>query len=141
MRFQDGELSYDLAPDLVEEVLVSASKSAGKALRQEFLDEREAIGSIEIVDIREESFRDLDLHWAKRLRIADPLFEVVREVPALGERISRCAVERVGPSAAESAVLRRDEGDPLSILSLSVKAETLFSRDRLRELVRGALDQ
>lgn len=141
MRLQDGELLYELAPDLVEEALVSASKSAGKTLRQEFLDEREAIGSIEIVDIREESFRDLDVHWAKRLRIADPLFEVVREVPALGDRISRCAVQRVGPSAPESAVLRQGVGDPLSILSLTVKAETLLSRDRLRELVRGALDQ
>lgn len=141
MRLQDGELLYEFAPDLVEEALVSASKSAGKALRQEFLDEREAIGSIEIVDIREESFRDLDVHWAKRLGIAAPLFEVVREVPALGGRISRCAVQRVGPSAAESAVLRQGEGNPLSILSLTVKAETLFSRDRLRDLVRAALDQ
>jgi hypothetical protein len=141
MRLQDGELQYELAPDLVEEVLVSASKSAGKTLRQEFLNEREAIGSIEIVDIREESFRDLDVHWAKRLRIADPLFEVVRELPDLGGRISRCAVHRVGPSASETAVLRRGEGDPRSTLSLTVKAETLFSRDRLRQLVRGALDQ
>jgi hypothetical protein len=141
MRLQDGELLFELAPDLAEEVLVTASKSAGNALRQAFLEEREAIGSIEIVDIREESFRDLDVHWAKRLRIADPLFEVVRELPALGGRISRCAVHRVGPSASESAVLRSGEGDPRSILSLSVKAETLLSRDRLRALVRSAIDQ
>jgi hypothetical protein len=137
MRLLDGELPFDLAPDLVEEVLVSASKSAGKDLRQEFLEERETIGSIEIVDIREESFRDLDMHWIKRLRIAAPLFEVVREAQARGDRISRCAVQRVASTAEESAVLHPREGD----LSLTVKAETLFSRERLRELVRAALGQ
>lgn len=137
MRIENGAFWIDLPHDLVDEALVTAAQSAPEELRRQFLEEREAVNSIEIVDIREESFRLLDARWAERLRLGGPLLEAVGERVGLSERISGCVVERVRADADEKATLRPDGDGVRQILRLTVKLDTVLSRSRLSDLLAG----
>lgn len=137
MRIQNRALWVDLPHELVDEALMAAAQSAPEELRRQFLEERDAVNSIEIVDIREESFRRLDARWAERLRLASPLLEALTEPHGLPGRISGCIVERVRADADEKATLRPDVDGVRQILRLTVRVDTVLSRDRLRDLLAG----
>jgi hypothetical protein len=127
-----GEVWLDLPADFVDEALLLASQSAPEALRRQFLDERDAVSSIEIVDIREESFRRLDSTWAVRLGIGDALRDLLIENGPSNGGISGCVVRRVLADAEEGA--RLDAG----VLYLALRVDTFLSRARLREIVSGS---
>lgn len=135
MRFQSGTLWFELDATLVNEALSAASRMASEDLRGQFHEEREAIASIEIVDIREQSFRDLDAHWMARFGVIDALRSVVEENP-LSRRVAGLLLERSPAPLQERAWLEPSrEGLPLPSLVVSLRAETLLSRDRLRDLL------
>jgi hypothetical protein len=115
----------------VDEALILASQSAPEPLRKQFLDERDAVSSIEIVDIREESFRRLDSAWAVRLGIGDALRDLLIEKAPTNGGIQGCVVKRVLADAEEGARLDDD------VLYLALRVDTFLSRARLREIVSG----
>jgi hypothetical protein len=131
MRIENGGVWLDLPADLVDEALILASQSAPDSLRKQYREERDAISSIEIVDIREESFRQLDAAWVERLRIGDPLRNLLVEKAAPNGGIQGCMVKRVRADVDEGASLDDD------VLYLALRAETLLSLERLREIVSG----
>ncbi|MGH9321543.1 MAG: hypothetical protein ACRD21_10940 [Vicinamibacteria bacterium] len=139
MRLRSGSIWVDLAPEIVDEALFAAARSAEPSLRQEFLDDREAIGSIEIVDIREQGYRDLDARWAKRFRLSEPLIEALDDCGALSDGFSGCIIEKARVGTGEAAELRLDGDGGSRVLHITVKPETLLSRMRLRELVQKVL--
>jgi hypothetical protein len=139
MRLTSPPVWFDLATDLVDEALLAAARSAAPELRKRYHEEREAIGSIEIVDIREERFRQLDSQWAERFRIDASLSTVLNELEGLAQRISGCVLHRVRVDSDEGASLEANETDVLPVIYLRLKAESLFSLERLREIVQSAL--
>lgn len=129
MRIQNGPGWFDLPADFVDEALMLASESAPESLRKQFLEEREAISTIENVDIQEDSFRRLDAAWAERLGIGDALRDLLKEKDATNGGIRECVVRRVLADVEEWA--RVEEG----VLYLALRADSLLSPDRLREIV------
>jgi hypothetical protein len=134
MRLNGGTIWFELAPSLVDEVLTAASRMAPEALRRQYLEERDAVATIEIVDIREESFRDLDAHWMERFGVADALRSVLDESHPLSARVAGCVLSRARHPVEERARLEA-RGEGLPVLAVSLRAETLLSPSRLRDLL------
>jgi hypothetical protein len=134
MRFQSGALWFELDASLVNEALSAASRMASDELRSEYREEREAIASIEIVDIREQSFRDLDAHWIDRFGVIDALRSLVDEEHPLSKRVSGFLLEGTRDPLNERAWVEPGR-DGLPLLVVSLKAETLLSLHRLRDLL------
>jgi hypothetical protein len=134
MRFQDGPLWFELDANLVSETLKAAASMASDDLRRQYLEEREAIASIEIVDIREQSFRELDAHWMDRFGVLDRLRSLVEENLPLSKRVEGFVLERTRNSNEERAWLEPSRGgEPMLVVSLT--AETLLFSDRLQDLL------
>ena len=66
MILDRGPVPIDFERALVEEALVVASRSADAELQAAFQEEREAVHSIETVDIREEHLDALDSQWMEK---------------------------------------------------------------------------
>jgi hypothetical protein len=139
MKIQGGPFWFDFPHDLVDDALMEASRSAPETLRKQFLEERDAVSTIEIVDIREEHFRQLDARWAERLGIGEPLLGALRERGAKADRISGCVVQRVRAGAEEGAMLQPAEDGGRDVLCLAVRVDTVLSRDRLSNLLAGVV--
>lgn len=137
MRLQSGSFWFEVAPSLVDEALTAASRAAPESLRRQYLEEREAIATIEIVDIREEGFRDLDARWMKRFGVIEALRSVLDEKHPLAESVTGCRFERARGGVEEEVRLESREGS-LPVLAVSLRAETLVSPDRLRHLLETA---
>lgn len=136
MRVDAGSLWLDLAPDLVEEALLVAAKSASDSERDRFQEERDAIAGIETVDIREECYRDSDARWAKRFGISEPLKTLLRQADSLAETISGCVVQRVRTVNEERAVLAPSSDRARSVIMMSIRPETVLDERRLSDLLR-----
>jgi hypothetical protein len=134
MRFESGALWFELATNLVNETLTTASRAAPEFLRQQYLEERDAIASVEIVDIREEGFRDLDVRWMERFGVIEALRAALDESHPLAKSVSGCVLERARAPLEERARLEPSK-EGLPVLAVSLRGETLLSPDRLRDLL------
>lgn len=139
MRITNGPIWFDVAADLVDEALLVASRSAAPAVRQQYLADKEAIASIEIVDIREERFRQLDSQWAERFRLVEPLSGALEQLDGLSRGVSGCVLDRVRAAGEEGAALEPSTEGNGAVLYLRLKAESLLSGERLLELAREGL--
>ena len=122
-----------------------ASKSAGADLRAEFLEEKEAVQSIETVDIREKRLDALDSHWMDRLEVAAVLEDVLLRHPDVENIIARCLLKLARAKEDERAYLYAGDaplpgsrtGKPTLVVQLT--ADTLLARERLEPLVMTTL--
>jgi len=135
MRIVEGPFWIDVAPDLLVRTLDRASREAGDSLREEYVQEREAVSGIETVDIREASERELDARWVERLELLNPLRRALIEVPALRDAVAGCVLY-AARQASEEGMLLEPDGHPASgVLTLRLAPETLLSLAALRRLL------
>lgn len=89
MKLDRGPVPVDFARELVEEALAIASRNADAELQAAFLEEREAVDSIETIDIRE--------------RHLDALESVLARHPGLDNVVSSCFVKLARAKEDEKA--------------------------------------
>lgn len=137
MRISGGPFWIEIPADLLERVLAAAAREAPPELRREYEQDRDAVESIETVDIREASVRNLDAHWVERFGALDPLRTALIEERKLGETVSGCVLFYTRYPGKEGMLLE-PEGLPAGgVLSLRLSPETLLSLPRLRQLLSG----
>ena len=149
MKLERGPVPIDFARELVEEALVMASRSADPELRAAFLEEREAVHSIETVDIREQHLDALDSQWLDKLHVAEALESVLARHPGLEDVVSQCFLRLARVKEDEKAYLYTDEGPrpgtnatattakPSLVIQLTV--DTLLAMDKLEPLFTTTL--
>ena len=147
MRLERGPVPIDFARELVEEALMVASSSADAELQAAFLEEREAVHSIETVDIREKHLDALDSQWMDKLRVAEALERVLARHPGLEDVVSECFLRLVRAKEDEKAYLYTDDGPrpgidatatkPALVIQLTV--DTLLAMDKLEPLLMTTL--
>lgn len=134
MRIVEGPFWIELSPRLMEALLEQAAVEAPEKLRAEYLEERDAVSTIETVEIREGSFRELDARWLERFGALDALRRAVIEDRALGEAVSGCVLLWSREPGAQGMVVEED-GEASGVLRLRVSPSTLLSVEALRKLL------
>ncbi|HSF14991.1 MAG TPA: hypothetical protein VLK65_05520 [Vicinamibacteria bacterium] len=131
MHIESGSIWLDFAPELAEEILRLAADSASEQERRAYVEEREAISGIEIVDIREDAFRSFDARWIDRFGILERIrTSILDEIP-----ISGCSLHRVRTREEERSHIASVRGQ--RVLRIYAMVPTLLSRPALRTLLRG----
>lgn len=145
MKLDRGPIPVDFARELVEEALEVASRKADAELLAAFREERDAVESIETVDIREKRLDALDDQWMERLHVADPLERVLASHPGVEDVVSGCFLKLARAKEEERAYLYTDEATPPGVgaskpaLVVQLTAATLLALERLEPLVRTTL--
>jgi len=145
MILERGPVPIDFARELVEEALAVASRSADTDLQAAFLEEREAVHSIETVDIREKHLDALDSQWMEKLRVAEALESVLARHPGLENVVSRCFLKLARAKEDEKAYLYTQEAPPPDTdvkkpaLVIQLTADTLLAKDKLEPLLLSTL--
>ena len=145
MKLDRGPVPIDFARELVAEALEIASKNAEGDVHAQFVEEKEAVQSIETVDIREKRLDALDIHWIERLEVAAALESVLGRHPGVEDVISECFLRLARAKEDERAYLHTasvsSPDEPVSKPSLVVQltADTLLARERLEPLVMTTL--
>ncbi len=151
MKLERGPVPIDLARELVEEALMVASRRADAELQTAFLEEREAVYSIETIDIREKHLDALDSQWMDKLRVAEALERVLARHPGLEDVVSRCFLRLARAKDDEKAYLYTDDGPrpgtdatatatkPALVIQLTV--DTLLATDKLEPLLMTTLNR
>ena len=144
MKITSEGLLVQFDQHLVEESVLLAAEFASPSERDVFRSERDAIYEVEITDIRETSFRELDARWFQSFGVADVLLEVLREHPSLVNRISGCFVLPARSSKDEAADLHATKGQTadaslLPALVIHLQTKTLVSTEPLTSLLRHEL--
>jgi hypothetical protein len=134
MRIVEGPFWIELSPRLMEALLEQAAVEAPERLRAEYLEERDAVSTIETVEIREASFRELDARWLERFGALHALRRAVIEDRALGEAVSGCVLLWSHEPGAQGMVVEED-GEASGVLRLRVSPSTLLSVEALRRLL------
>ncbi len=122
-----------------------ASRSADAELRAAFLEEREAVYTIETVDIREKRLDALDSQWMDKLRVAEAFESVLARHPGLDDFVSRCFLKLARRKEDEKAFLYTDDASlsgtdaakPALVIQLT--ADTLLALDKLETLLMTTL--
>lgn len=148
MILERGPVPIDFARELVEEALMIASRSADAELQAAFVAEREAVHSIETIDIREKHLDTLDSQWMEKLRVAEALESVLARHPGLEDLVSRCFLTLARAKEDEKAYLFNHEALPPDIelkkpalelkkpaLVIELTADTLLAKDKLEPLL------
>ncbi len=147
MKLERGPVPIDFARELVEEALVVASRRADAELQAAFLEEREAVHSIETVDIREKRLDALDSQWMDKLHVAEALESVFARHPGLEDVVSRCFLRLARNKDDENAYLYTDDGPrpgidttkPAFVIQLTV--DTLLAMNKLEPLLMITLNR
>lgn len=145
MKFERGPVPIDLTLELAEEVLDVASRIASSELRAQFRDEKEAIHTVETVDIRETRLDAFDRRWMNHFGVIDNLESVLVGQPQVEDLVSTFSLRLARTQNDEKAFLyQHDETVPSndgykSVLVVQITAETLLDREKLASLVRRAL--
>lgn len=145
MKLDRGPIPVDFARELVEEALDVASRQADAELQALFREERDAIASIETVDIREKRLDALDDHWMERLQVAAPLESVLARHPGVEDVVSHCFLRLARAKEDEKAFLYTDDRTPPGVgaakpaLIVQLTAHTLLELDKLEPLLRTTL--
>ena len=145
MKLERGPVAIDFARELVEEALVVASRRADAELQAAFLEEREAVHSIETIDIREKHLDALDSRWMDRLRVAEALERVLARHPGLEDVVSRCFLKLARGKEDEKAFLYTDDASlsgtdaakPAFVIQLT--GDTPLALDKLEPLLMTTL--
>lgn len=135
-------VQFDL--HLVEESVLQAAEVASPSERDTFRRERDAIYEVEITDVREASFRDLDARWFQRFGVADVLLELLREHSSLVNQVSGCFVLPAWSSKDEASDLHAAKGQTadasfLPALVIHLRPKTLISPEPLKFFLRHEL--
>lgn len=134
MKLERGPVPIDFARELVEEALAVASRNADAELQAAFLEERDAVDSIETVDIREKHLDALDTQWMEKLHVADALESVLARHPGLEDVVSSCFVKLARAKEDEKAYLySQDVEKPALVIQLT--ADTLLAFEKLEPLL------
>ncbi len=127
------------APDLLEETVLLAERTAPPEEARAFRRERDRIYELPDSEVREARFRSLHVWWFARLGLHHTVEQVV------GERAD--IIDRVGEGRVLRALTRREEGadlidpvipgdvDPKPMLVLRLRPATLLEPDALRALL------
>jgi hypothetical protein len=128
------------APELVEETVLLAERTASPHDARAFRHERNGIYEQPAVEQREAGFRALHLRWFVRLGLHVPIEQVIDDSPAISARLVDARVLR--------ALTRRDEGADLidqvlpgaaPLLVIRLRPMTLLDREGLQPLLRHEL--
>lgn len=139
MRIASGPFWIDIQSDLLARTLELAAGEAPEELHDEYEREREAVASIETVDIREASFRELDARWVERFGVLDRLRRVLIEERGLGETVSGLVVLPPLRPEGEGMLLEPEGLQTSGVLTLRLAPETLLSLPRLRKLLSDGI--
>lgn len=134
MILDRGPVPIDFERELVEEALVVASRSADAELQAAFLEEREAVHSIETVDIREKHLDALDSQWMEKLHVAEALESVLARHPGLEDVVSRCFLKLARAKEDEKAYLHTEDREKPALV-IQLTADTLLAMDKLEPLL------
>lgn len=132
------------APDLVEEAVLLAERTASIDHARAFRRERNDAYEIADLDRREAAFRRLHLSWFMTLGLNAPIERLINERPEISRYLSRARVLRALTRHAEGAdlfdqALANDEGHRETLLVLRLRPSLLLDRDRLLPFVRHEL--
>ncbi len=148
MKLERGPVPIDLARELVEAPLVVASRNADPELQAVFLEEREAVQTIETIDIREKNLDALDSQWMDRLRVSEALESVLARCAGLEDMVSGCFLQLARVKDDETAYLHTDDAGDAGVggidtkkpaLVVHVTADTLLALDKLESLLTHTL--
>jgi hypothetical protein len=136
-------LPLEFDPRLVEEAILAAAEAASQSENRAFRQERDAVYEIEIADIRESSFQQLDARWFTRFGVADALLGLLGKHPLLAHRTSGGYVLFASSSRDEGADLHAPQDEltekGLPVLVIRLLPNTLLDRGRLSALLRHEL--
>lgn len=131
------------APDLLEEAVLLAERTAQPADARAFRRERDRIYEVADDERREAGFRWLHLRWFTRLALHHPIEQAVAERADIIGRLDEGRVlgaltrGEEGGDLIDQVVLGR--ADPRPILVLRLRPATLVEPDSLRRLLRHEL--
>jgi hypothetical protein len=128
----------ELDPALVEEAVLLASDGSSPEIRRRYRRERNRLYEIEDGESRDAAFRDLDARWFRKLGLANPLVEVLREFESVLGRVSRSLVLLAGRRREEGADLHDGRGSG-PVLAVKLTPGALLDFDRVRPFFRGEL--
>lgn len=136
-----NRLTY--APDLIEEAVLLAERSAAPSDVRGFRRERDRIYEIADAEAREASFRTLHLGCFARLRLDGVIEQVMQEHPDIVGAVQACRVVRALTRHEEGAdlvdAIAPGDGRGKPMLVLRLRATTIVEPDALRALLRHEL--
>lgn len=136
-------LTLQFDSHLLEETVLAAAAAANPQDTRAFRWERDAVYEIELADVRETSFQELDARWFRRFGIADALLGLLGEHPLLARCTSVGYVVSASSSRDEGADLHAP-GEELAeteqpVLVIRLLPKTLLDQARLSALLRHEL--
>lgn len=139
-KVNDSAIEYE--PRLIEEAVLRAVENTGDA--SEFRRGRDPLYTIEDPAQREAAFQAFHARWFARLRIAQPLLQVLAELSLL-ERVDRCAAMAARTSADEGAELfvaapeLGERRGPMRSIVIRLRPEILLDRPAVVALLGDEL--
>ena len=131
------------APDLVEEAVLLAERTAPADAARSFRRERNRVYEVVDPESREAGFRALHLRWFARLALHRTIEETVNECVEIPHRLAEARVLRALTRQEESADLldrvRPEDTDPRPLLVIRLRPATLLDRDGQQTLLRHEL--
>jgi hypothetical protein len=134
--------AVEYEPQLVEAAVLRAIETSRHAA--DFRRGRDSLYTIEDPVRRESAFQAYHARWFARLRLAEPVLQVLAELPLL-ERVERCAVMTARTSLDEGAelfVAERPQGEqpgPKRSIVIRLRPELLLDAAALVALLRDEL--
>jgi hypothetical protein len=137
-------IAISYAPDLVEEAVLLAERSAPAEAVQAFRRARDRAYLMKDADRREAAFRGVHLEWFARLGLGRVIEQAVSAHPELSARLSECRVLRAVRPQDEGADLfdratPAADGDRHPLLVLRVRPRLLLDPDTLVAFLRHEL--
>ena len=131
------------APDLVEEAVLLAERTAPADAARTFRRERNRVYEVVDPEGREAGFRALHLRWFARLTLHRTIEETVNECVEITHRLAEARVLRALTRQEESADLLdrvgSEDADPRPLLVIRLRPTTLLDRNGLQTLLRHEL--
>ena len=132
------------APDLVEEAVLLAERTAGGDAIRGFRRERNAVYDIADPERRDAAFRDVHLRWFVRMGLHRPVEEAIEERAELAGRVAQVRVLRALRRQEEGAdlfdrALPDAAGRRQPLMALRLRASALLDAEPLRALLRHEL--
>ena len=127
------------APDLLEEAVLLAERTASPDEARAFRRERDRIYELPDGEVREARFRSLNLRWCARLNLHRVVEQVVSERADITDHVAEGRVLRALTHREEGADLidqvMPGHADPRPMLVLRLRPTTLLEPDALRALL------
>jgi hypothetical protein len=132
------------APDLVEEAVLLAERTAARDTILGFRRERNAVYDIADPERRDAAFRDVHLRWFVRLGLHRPVEQAMQERAEMAPRVAQVRVLRALSRQEEGAdlfdrALPDATGRRQPLLALRLRPSLLLDSEPLRALLRHEL--